>query len=1555
MSDVLSRFGAATRKWFTDVFSAPTVAQSGAWESISDGKHTLVIAPTGSGKTLAAFLWALDRLHHAELDTPALPGMESDADHPAGTGTKVLYISPLKALGVDVERNLRSPLAGIRSTAHEMGLSQPSVTVGVRSGDTPANDRRKLLKDPPDILITTPESLYLMLTSQARKTLAQVHTVIIDEVHAIANTKRGTHLALSLERLDAMLAAPAQRIGLSATVEPPEEVARFLAGSAPVNIVRPPSTKKWELAVRVPVEDMTDLPSAAGAHDLGPGSSPAASASIWPHVENQLVDLVLENRSTIIFANSRRLAERLTGRLNEIYAEREGFSAEDTSTSTPAVLMAQAGSTAASNPEAPLLARAHHGSVSKDARAQIEEDLKLGKLRAVVATSSLELGIDMGLVDLVIQVESPNSVSSGLQRVGRAGHQVGSVSQGIFFPKHRADLLSTALVVTRMREGKIEKMVIPANPLDVLAQQTLAAVAMEDLEVEAWYDTVRRAAPYQQLPRSVYLATLDMMAGKYPSDEFATLKPRLIWDRDAGVLSARPGAQRLAVISGGTIPDRGLFGVFLAGSEDDKAPKRVGELDEEMVYESRVGDVFALGATSWRIEDITHDRVLVTPAFGQPGKLPFWHGDGLGRPVELGAALGEFTTGLLAGERSASAAALREHGLDPFAAENLLNYLGEQRQATGQVPNHQNFVVERFHDELGDWRVILHSPFGLAVHAPWALAIGARVRERWGLDASAMAADDGIVLRIPAMDDEPPGADLFAFEADEIVDVVTSQVANSALFAARFRECAARALLLPRINPTKRTPLWQQRQRASQLLDVARNYPDFPIILETVRECLNDVYDLPALTEILGQVSSRAIRLVEVTTELPSPFAQSLLFGYVAQFLYETDAPLAERRAAALSLDPVLLGELLGRNDVREILDPQVIAAIEQQLQHLAPNRRLSGMEGAADLLRLLGPLSAEQLAQRLRSTEDEQEALDAETARAHAESLVATRRAFTLRVAGQLAYAAIEDAGKLRDALGTPLPTGIPTAFLEPAAQPIEDLVSRFARTHAPFTLSELSAALGLGVAVLRPVLDQLVAAGRLSLGAFRPVELIPPGISGDEYCDVSVLRTIRTRSLAALRAEVEPVDQPTFGRFLPAWQQVGSRLEGSDGLYEVLTQLAGVEVPASALESFILPARLHGYQASWLDELTSSGDVLICGAGAAGGKDGWLSLHTAEFASLSLPAPDMSQLDSLARRVLDSFDATGAYFVQELAARLHSEEGLPPTEQEITEACWQLFWAGFISPDTLAPVRGYLAGGTTAHKIAKPAPRARAARLNRLSGLTRLAREQAAGQLARNTRGSARWSLLPAPALDPTIAAHATAEIMLERYGVLTRGSVAAESVPGGFGQLYRVLSKLEEAGHARRGYFIEKLGAAQFSTANTIDRLRTFTLPDDPQRQPQAVVLASTDPANPYGAALPWPATQTGHRPGRKAGAIVGLLDGELALYLERGGRTVLAFGEPSEESWRLLAGNLVAVLRTATVDKLAIATVNGEPVLEHPLAHALLAAGFYSTPQGIRFRR
>ncbi|MET0806840.1 MAG: DEAD/DEAH box helicase, partial [Lacisediminihabitans sp.] len=986
MGSVLEKFSPATREWFGGAFSAPTPAQLGAWEAVTSGSHALVVAPTGSGKTLAAFLWAIDRL----ATTPP----PDDPNH----RTRVLYISPLKALGVDVERNLRSPLVGITQTAKRLGMSAPDVTVGVRSGDTPSADRRLLQRRPPDILITTPESLYLMLTSSARETLKGVETVIIDEVHAVASTKRGAHLALSLERLDMLLEKPAQRIGLSATVRPREEVARFLAGGAPVTIVAPPSAKKFDLSVVVPVDDMTELGTAAPLEGSAAGNAP--QGSIWPHVEEEIVDRILEHRSTIVFANSRRLAERLTARLNEIYDERlnppwevEGpdplhpepavaglveapiggtgldvrppsSGATRPATSVPAQLMGSSGQTAGSTA---LLARAHHGSVSKDQRAVIEDDLKSGRLRCVVATSSLELGIDMGAVDLVIQVESPPSVASGLQRIGRAGHQVGEVSRGIIFPKHRADLIHSAVASERMTAGLIESLSIPQNPLDVLAQQTVAAVALDSLDVEEWYDTVRRSAPFATLPRSAYDATLDLLSGLYPSDEFAELRPRIIWDRVGGRITGRPGAQRLAVTSGGTIPDRGMFGVFMVGSgEGERAPMRVGELDEEMVYESRVGDVFALGTTSWKIEDITHDRVIVSPAFGQPGRVPFWKGDGLGRPVELGRAVGAFTREVASADNSAARERVLAGGLDERAVNNLVAFVDDQKKATGHVPTDRTLVVERFRDELGDWRVVMHSPYGMQVHAPWALAVGARIRDRFGIDGGAMASDDGVILRIPDTEAQPPGLDLFVFDPAELRDIVTEEVGGSALFAARFRECAARALLLPRYNPAKRSPLWQQRQRASQLLDVARKYPSFPIILEAVREVLQDVYDLPALTGIAEEIESRRIRLVEVETEQASPFARSLLFGYVAAFMYEGDSPLAERRAAALSLDSTLLAELLGRTELRELLDPLVIEQTELELQRLAPDRKARDVEGIVDLLRMLGPLSESELSERI-------------------------------------------------------------------------------------------------------------------------------------------------------------------------------------------------------------------------------------------------------------------------------------------------------------------------------------------------------------------------------------------------------------------------------------------------------------------------------------------------------------------------------------------------------------------------------------------------------------
>ncbi|PVE73104.1 ATP-dependent helicase [Microbacterium testaceum] len=1545
MADVLQKFGPATQDWFRGAFSAPTNAQKGAWESVSSGRNALVVAPTGSGKTLSAFLFAIDRVFREKgpevvQAAPKARGKRTASAKTPTPNTRILYISPLKALGVDVERNLRSPLVGIGQSARRLGIDVPNVTVGVRSGDTSSSDRRKLVTDPPDILITTPESLYLMLTSQAAETLRGVHTVIIDEVHAVAATKRGAHLAVSLERLDALLDSPAQRIGLSATVRPIDEVARFLGGSQPVDIVAPKATKAFDLSVVVPVDDMLNPPPPPGSpapDEAGDGEwfserpeSTEMAGSVWPHVEEAIVDRILQRRSTIVFANSRRLAERLTGRLNEIYAERVGIDVPEPT--VPAGVMAQAGASAG---VAAILAKAHHGSVSKEQRAQVEDELKSGLLRCVVATSSLELGIDMGSVDLVIQVESPPSAASGLQRVGRAGHQVGEVSRAALFPKHRSDVLHTAVVTERMLAGRIEAISVPQNPLDILAQQTVAASALGAIDVEEWFETVKRSAPFRSLPRSAYEATLDLLAGRYPSDEFAELRPRLVWDRDAGTLTGRPGAQRVAVTSGGTIPDRGLFGVFVAGESQNA---RVGELDEEMVYESRVNDVFTLGTTSWRIVEITHDRVNVVPAFGQPGKLPFWHGDGIGRPAELGEALGKFSRDLAGVDRAKAEERLRESGLDDNAITNLLAYLAEQREATGSLPTDKTLTVERSRDEVGDWRIILHSPYGMQVHSPWALAVNARIRERLGVEGAAVASDDGIIARVPDAAAEPPGADLFVFEPDELEQIVTDEVGGSALFASRFRECAARALLLPRLNPNRRSPLWQQRQRSAQLLEVARRHPAFPIILETLREVLQDVYDLPALLRLARQIGERRIRLVEITTSQPSPYARDLLFGYVGAFMYEGDSPLAERRAAALSVDPALLSELLGKVEMRELLDPDVIAQFEREAQRLDPDRRARGVEGVADLLRILGPLDAAEVAARL---DTEGDALA--EAEQHLAALVDERRAIRVTIAGVARTAGIEDAGRLRDALGAALPVGIPNAFLEPLADPLGDLVARFARTHAPFTTDAVAQRLGVGIAVARLTLQRLESQGRLASGFFLPEA--SGGARGDdtEWCDVEVLRRLRMRSLAAIRGSVEPVPPAAYARFLPVWQHLGRPLEGIDGVLAVIEQLAGVPIPASAWESLVLPSRVSDYSPALLDELTATGEVVWSGHGTLPGRDGWIALHPAEAAPFTLQDPDDADdpaPDSLEARLLAALEGGGAYFAAQLKQLAGAEN-----EQSVNDALWALTWAGRVTNDTFAPVRTLLSGGGQSHRVARRAPRARMYRGAAMPRATSAPRPPSLG---------GRWSLLPAREPDPAARATATASLLLDRYGVVTRGAVQSEGVPGGFAQVYRILAGFEEAGHCRRGYVIEKLGAAQFAASATVDRLREFAAVADPPPL-RTVTLAATDPANPYGAALGWPAIEgVTHRPGRKAGGLVVLVDGELSLYLERGGRSALAFTD--DEAVLQAAGrHLAETARRRRLDTLTVEQVNGEFVYGTAVGRALREAGFVESPKGLTMRK
>jgi ATP-dependent Lhr-like helicase len=1517
VADPLERFSPAVRDWFRSGFEAPTQAQTEGWAAISAGRHTLIHAPTGSGKTLAAFLWCLDRLAREPSRPPAKGQLAQ---------VRVLYVSPLKALTYDVERNLQAPLTGIGLAAQRLGERPPQISVASRTGDTPTEDRRQIARHAPDILITTPESLYLMLTSGAREVLRGVEHVIIDEVHAIAGTKRGAHLALSLERLERLHAPGAkapQRIGLSATQRPLEAIARFMAGVGPgrdVRIVDAGARKRLELQVVVPVDDMAAIGEVLPPDQQpgGPATSPDLRSSIWPAIHPRILELIKSHRSTIVFTNSRRLSERLAQRLNELAGEE--------------------------------LVRAHHGSIAREQRLQIEEELKAGRLPALVATSSLELGIDMGAVDLVIQVESPTSVARGLQRVGRAGHQVGAPSRGVIFPKYRGDLLECAVVTRRMHEGAIETTEIPRNPLDVLAQQLVAMTVMDRWTVDELLATVTAAAPFETLTRDVLEGVLGMLAGAYPSDEFAELKPRVVWDRLTDVVEGRRDARVVAVTSGGTIPDRGLFGVFMVG-EAGTPGRRVGELDEEMVYELRAGmhgDVVVLGASSWRVEEISHDRVTVSPAPGVPGKLPFWHGDAVGRPVELGRALGAFVgeleRDLARGEkgRAAAAARLRErHDLDERAADNLLAYLDDERESTGALPTDHRIVVERFRDELGDWRLCLLTPFGGRVHAPWSLAIEARIGERLGMDVQTIWSDDGIAIRLPEGDAPLDGIeDLLFPEPDDLEDLVVGRLASSALFASRFRENAARALLLPRRRPGVRTPLWQQRQRAADLLAVASRYGSFPILVETYRECLSDVFDIPALREILAGVARRDIAIHSVETVRASPFASSLLFDYVAAYMYDGDTPLAERRAGALALDRDLLRELLGQEELRELLDPDALADLELSLQALADDRQAMTLDGVHDLLRRLGDLTTREIAARTDG--------GAAVADPWLAELAASRRAVRTRIAGDERWIAIEDVARYRDGVGIAPPVGVPAAFLGPAAGALDGLLARWARTHGPFLTPEPARRWGLPQGVIEDGLERLLAAGSLLRGEFRP------GGAEREWCDPEVLRLLRRRSLARLRREVEPVDPAALARFLPEWHGVApigaapAPYRGSaalERLAEVVDQLAGLAIPASVLERDVLPARIPGYLPRLLDELGSLGEVAWVGRGSLGRDDGRIVLvRPGREALRPLGPPDDASRPEGPRHqaIRDHLAYRGASFYRELYAAARGN-----SDREVLDALWDLVWAGEVTNDTFAPLRAlrWKRTGSGARRGFRP------------GRLTALGPPEAAG----------RWSLVAAarelagaPASAPpsvTERLHAISLALLERHGVVTREAVAADGIDGGFSAVYPVLRAMEDAGRIRRGYFVDGLGAAQFALAGALDRLRAVREPADPPGSGAVHLLAAADPANPYGAALPWPRRgESDRRPlQRAAGAYVVLLDGQAALYLERGGSTLQTLPPADDPDVAVAAARALAgLLADGRVRELVIRKVDGDDVAVSAFRAALVGAGFVAGYRGLALR-
>ena len=1514
----LDGFNPPVRQWFEAVFPGPTPPQVLGWPAISRGESTLILAPTGTGKTLAAFLWCIDRL----MFVPAPPAAER---------CRVLYISPIKALAVDVERNLRAPLVGVAQMARKLGTPVYDPSIAIRTGDTPASERARFSRHPADILITTPESVYLLLTSNARDALRSVETVIIDEIHALVPGKRGSHLALSLERLEHLCQRKLQRIGLSATQRPLDEVARFLGGAfgqrptvispedssqetsaeiltefesritavqyRPVTIIDASAPKKLDLRIEVPLDDMRRLDEIEPIPS-GPASQGPVRPSIWSAIHPKLLELVRAHRSTLIFVNSRRLAERISGAVNELAEE--------------------------------VLVRAHHGSVASAQRKEIEERLKTGTLRGIVATSSLELGIDMGAVDLVVQVEAPPSVASGMQRIGRANHHVGGVSAAVIFPKYRGDLVACAAITGAMQQGNVERVHYPRNPLDVLAQQLVAMIAMDTWDVGELYNVIARAAPYASLPRSMFESVLDMLAGRYPSDEFVELRPRVTWDRVSGQLSARQGARSVAVVNGGTIPDRGMFGVFLAGATRGA---RVGELDEEMVFESRTGDTIILGASTWRIEQITHDRVTVSPAPGEPGKMPFWHGDTAGRPSEFGQQIGQMTRELLQLPRPvAHTKLIQDHNLDANAAENLMQYLDDQAAATGRVPSDQDVVIERCRDELGDWRVCVLTPFGSRVHAPWCMAVSARLRAERGMEIESMWTDDGFVIRVPE-NEALLDSEALLPSAAELKDLVLRQLGSTSLFAAKFREAAGRALLLPRRRAGMRAPLWQQRKRSADLMAVAARYSSFPILLETYRECVRDVLDLTAAADVLKKIERGEIRVTTVESVKPSPFASSLLFSYIANYIYEGDAPLAERRAQALSIDQSQLEQILGSTDFRELLDKTAVEEVEAQLQSLEPEYQAKHADGVHDLLLKLGDLTADEVLARCVSA----------AVAATLENLVSARRVLRIRIAGDVRFIPVEYAARYRDGLGTPLPPGLADIFLEPVADPLTGIFRRYARTRGPFTRADAAARYGLSVEETDARLRALHGEGKLLEGEFRP------GGTQMEWCDPEVLQQIRRKTLAKLRREVVPAEQHVFARLLGRWQGVTAPRRGADALLDAIEILQGAELIASELEREILPVRVKNYQPADLDSLLAAGEVIWIGKEPVGRRDGRVTLYLAESLG-RLTAPDFFDklpegLSEQAGRILDYLRQEGASF--QIAIHQGIGGGFP---NDTADALWELAWAGLVTNDTLNPLRALISRKDSDDRRSQKnyAPAGS-------PGFSLRSRTRRGDRV-----GQGRWSLVQRMMTLATPAEWTlgVAQQMLVRNGIVMRETGAAENVRGGYAAVYPALKTMEESGWVRRGMFVAGMGAAQFATPAAVDLLRSLRHPTD---RPEAVHLAASDPANPYGSLLPWVEGGVEHTMSRAAGASVILVNGRLTAFLRRRNpaiRSMLPEDEPDRSQVaRAVAKTLadIAIQRQSRRSGLLIGTIDDAPAAEHFLARFLEESGFVSTAAGFQMRR
>jgi ATP-dependent Lhr-like helicase len=1446
---VLTDFHPIVRAWFERTYGEPTPPQVLGWPSISAGEHTLILAPTGSGKTLAAFLWAINHLVEQHLAGDLDPGV------------RILYVSPLKALNNDIERNLESPLQAIRDEAHRTGHKLPIIRSAVRTGDTPQSRRTAMLKHPPDILITTPESLYLMLTSkQARNMFRTVQYIIIDEIHSVCGNKRGVHLSVSLERLQEIATQELIRIGLSATQRPLEKVAEFLGGFqwegetlAPrrVNIIDAGRKKTMDLRVECAAPDFSLLPQ----------------ESVWPLIFTDILEKIRRHKTTLIFVNNRRLAERVAAKLNEMVAgdDNDGAAA-GRNFNLYAVPMKMTGPdspglsepVAAAQPASPFV-QAYHGSMSRHAREQMERDLKDGKLRALVTTSSLELGIDIGSIDLVVQLQSPKGVARGLQRVGRSGHLITAESKGRILPSHREDLVESAVVARAMLEHDVEMTTIPTDCLDVLAQQIVAMVSIEEWDTDGLFRLVRRSACYRDLSRTLYAGVLQMLAGRYTDEAFRELRPRISWDKVNNTLRALPGSGRLAVTSGGTIADRGYFGVYI---EDRKT--RVGEVDEEFVYETRTGDTFILGSNVWRVIEMDANRLIVRPAPGQAARMPFWRGEGIGRSFELGKKIGEFRRAMAS--RADGPDCLqwlqREYPIDSRAAWNIQEYFRRQQTGSGSIPHDHLVLVEGFRDEIGDPRIVVHSSYGRRVNGLLGLVLAHRLQAMTGVESQMLYNDDGILFRCPDRDVLP----LHLFDgltAQEGQDLVLEELLSSPLFGGQFRQNAARALLMPKMAPGKRTPLWLQRLRAADLLQVARRYSDFPIVIETVREVLNDVLDFQHCTEILRALESGAIRVQTVQTEVPSPFTASLLFDFIAVYMYEWDQPRADRQSQYLAVNRELLAEIVDLESAPSLLRPEAIDSVEQYLQHVSTGTRARSPEELMELLIRVGDLTEEEIVARCDGD-----------GRAMLHELAADGRAVPVFIANGTRWIAGEEK------------TIYQSLDAEDHARHV---LGRYIQSHGPVTSSELAQRFGFQPERVEAIARNLERNSSLLRGRFRPSGL--PSSGEEQWCYRPTMERIHRQTISILRREITPSSPGEFTGFLLHWQHVNpaARMTAAEGLEECLAQLQGLPLPSEIWEREILRSRLRDYGPAAMNELASRGIIVWAGAGPGRMK----CLFRGEAGYFLPTEADEDALGAPARRILEYLRHNGASFYSDLRS------GGNLSLSAINAGIGELFWDGWVTNDVFTELTGI----RRSTRMAQDAPVERVELVLPLRSPGRSRIVQTARKAIRQVPGwTGRWSLVRSPGVlgspgdEEEIAARQAAQL-LQRYGIVAREFYRREDLlPWPLVALQ--FQRMEMRGEIRRGYFIQGLSGMQYALPAAVDELRRLKS-EQVERQP-VIVINACDPANIYGPGIELPGRGEGQpAPGRLPGNFVALCGGTPILWIENLGGKIWTIGRPETE--------------------------------------------------------